>query len=302
MPEQNETHRQHVVSKTILRRFTNSEGKLAVHLLDSGKTKLAKPDKQAFIDGFIRIDSDESEARWKVIEDKAQVVYDALDQGATNTEHWRSVCVPIVLELIALHHIRSRSTYTLWVRDMRTKPLQHAKDAWRDDGPLMQAYLKAYDITTLAPDERAALEEDFAKELQESLQIGEKEFRDFIHGMHEKVTHHLAGKTIELGMAADGKEFLISDTPTVLYDSATGKQGVLEGVGVVTADCFMIPLNRKYVAAVLEPKKRPASVIPFSASHVDKMNMMQLRYAEQRVFYHPDSDLADWISNTMDSD
>lgn len=294
-------HKQHLVSKTVLKRFASADDKkITVHYLDRCRIKSVKPENEAYVRDYIKIDSNESEARWQVIENKAPIIHEALSNGSLKLEEWDEACIPTILELISLHIVRSHSTLSLWKRDLESSPWVKAKEAWRADGELMRAYMRESNRSYIPISERMLLIADFARGLQSNLQPGEEGFRDFIHKMQEKIETYLKDMTIEVGRAPDGKEFLIGDTPAVLRDSSSGKQGVLEGVGVTGANELFFPLDRRHVIGVLSPNKRQPSIIQLTPQQVDRINLLQLKNAERKVFYHPQSNLTEWVHSVVD--
>jgi hypothetical protein len=283
----------------VLRRFALPNEKLIVHHFKPPFKATKKPlGGQAYVEDYIAVDSAQSEARWQAIENKANTVYQAVDSGLVGTPEWYATCVPILLELISLHAVRSRSTLQHWLNTAPALAREKAREAWHPDGELMEAYLAEKGLAQLPVAERMLLEADFASGLYTNMTAQGEHFRDHVHNIQKKFAHFLKDKTIEVGIAPEGKEFLIGDAPATVRDTVTGKYGIFEGVGLTGGDELLFPLDRKHAVGVMGTSREP-QVLTLEPSAVDQINLLQLRASFSRVFYHPESGLTPWVSEMV---
>jgi hypothetical protein len=292
-------HKQHVVSKVVLRRFALPNERLIVHHFNPPFAATEKPiSGQAYVDDYIAVDSAQSEARWKTIEDRAHIIYRMMDNGMIGTPEWRTAATPLALELISLHAVRSRATLQHWLNIAPVLAWEKAREAWHPNGELMEALLREKGLVRLPLAQRMVLEADFANDLYNRMTAQGEHFRDHVHNIQTKFSNFLQDKTIEVGIAPEGKEFLIGDAPATVRDTVTGKYGIFEGVGLTGGDELLFPLDRRHVVGVMGASRQPRSLI-LTPDGVDQINLLQLRASFSRVFYHPESGLTPWVNEMV---
>ncbi|MDA8262258.1 MAG: hypothetical protein M0Z47_05435 [Actinomycetota bacterium] len=100
--------RQHVISETILRRFTEVVDPRAGRQLRrcdvvTGKTRLMGAGGVGYVTNFVRVDSVATELVWKRVEDSLPEAITAAESGTVLTD---TRLVGILRDAIGLHHVR----------------------------------------------------------------------------------------------------------------------------------------------------------------------------------------------------
>ncbi len=280
------THRQHLVSAVLLRELNNTEGLIGVLELSDGKIRTSVAEGEAFIRDFIPVDQNKSENRWAKIEKRMPEVFASLQAGTifSARESYRADLIKLFM---SLHAVRSYNVYRLWEEGRERDSWVKGAEAWRPNGKLMAAYKREVN-----PDPSLADTMLLVRDFRNGLSIGLGDglsFRDFVHTMATKFNKYLRRSRVEIGIAPQGKSFIIGDSPVLIRDSYSGRVGVFEGVGVTSANQICMPLGSRYVVALNSHKGSINKIVKLGSKEVDDINRLQIRTAHRRIFYRIDS-------------
>lgn len=84
-----EVRNQHLVSKVVLRRFTNRYGELLRVNLDTGDARYLHPSAIMYQTDFISVERNEAEELWRTVEDHMREVYLAIETRRSTTTQER---------------------------------------------------------------------------------------------------------------------------------------------------------------------------------------------------------------------
>jgi hypothetical protein len=240
----------HLISQVILKQFTNAEGKVFVHDKKTGATAEKFPHEVAYKEIDKKI-IEATEQLWsKEIEADAVKVINKLYDGGILYEPKHEERLK---SLMALHFVRSEATFVLVEMQARKHRLEIETSMLAEFPEKKELILKK-------------LEDDWddlvLKTLVEIIEENRKKVDDYLN------THGL-----EIGIAPEGTEFLIGDCPAIPMAS-DGRMGVLNGVAILEASSFAMPLTKKHIVAA-KSKPQNKKYIELSAAHVKAANKKQ---------------------------
>lgn len=276
---------QHVVSAVLLRRWTENR-RLLVYDMRYDSVRLRSPRAEGYITGLIRVGAAEFEAKWAAIEQRIPPVFSAVDNGVIFDN---ATLVGHLKDFIALHFSRSRTMREVHRRSMERaieKLIQDGDDLRHPDR-LDELFLLRYGLHSAGPEGRMAAYEAALREVRSQIEEGSGFFGERIDANFERIREDVNRWGIQIGVAADGAEFVISDDPVQTIDSATGRVGVLSGVPVSQADALVLPLGPRHIISA----SKTDEYFSVPKHGVTKLNSAQFVAAHEKVFCRPGSGL-----------
>ncbi|MEU5046961.1 DUF4238 domain-containing protein [Streptomyces griseorubiginosus] len=280
--------RQHLVSKVLLKQFTeaSSEGSgLQLRPVDvrnpERRTKLASPRTCGWADTFVAFDSASAEKLWDSVETRAHAAFEAVRAGTPFAD---PVHAEALRDLVVLHYVRSyryRSVYTnafesvsgkLRGQLVRQYPEQLRREALRQ--------------TRLHLDSPGSLGA-FAERLIEQSEVAQefesgKLFRTSIEGMFHKVRAEAAKWRLEV-LTPESGQFLVGDNPGVSV--RTDAKPLTYNIAFKDAHSIVLPISPRHLLAL----GRDDLVGTIPRATVNDLNTVQIRAANQYVYMHPRS-------------
>jgi hypothetical protein len=296
-----EAHRnipgQHTVSKALVKQFCIPGGPSTVSAInlrfsDANPTMLGY--RQAGkVKNFIPYASESLEALWKKTENRIPLAIKAVEDGALFGDPEQ---IGLLIELVALHLVRSRQYKAIHPErcEMTRKEIR-AFFLQRPAYLTMQFYReKGY-----YPAGREALEL-FIEEHFEPMKQLEAEgalARAGVERLFGRITEMLGGSSITiLHPDVDAGEFLLGDSPAVTRIAGDPRVGILEGVGILLPEGrTLLPLSPGYAVELRPDGIGGHGSRMLSVSEVDDFNRVQVRAAEEWVFYRTGSGLDSFI-------
>lgn len=285
---------QHLVSKVLLARFADRNGRVMTHALD-GRTYAQPILKAGRKNDFIAVNADRYERFWGEFEGRAGAALRALDNdelslaGRLAPKHEHAL-----VDLMALHFARAFSAEVLWER-----AIQHSVPARRADMATDPVFLRAMRTCAamdLLSDEQIA--EVMAAYVTRQIGLGTQAFANTVVHQFRKVRRTFQKHHLEIGWAAEG-EFLLPDVPCVTYDSDGGLIGILNGAKIGSSDVVCMPATPRHLLSLTVRARSPGHGM--GAAAVGRLNVILARSARQAVFYRPDSGLDVLMGNVIRS-
>lgn len=253
----------HLISQALLRRFADKSGQLASFNLEYGKVRLRSPAAVAYEIDFVAHEPAEAEDLWGEVENKLPLAFAAVDRGDLFDVPGAATTLK---EAIALHFIRRRLTKEISAKIYATAP---SKIAGLVVPPEFRAREKEFKARALSEFE-AELDEVWAENVQ-----------SIFRQARERV-------------AMSGLGLIWSEMPLLIGDGAvlSEKDGGIGFVAFAEAGTHLLPIGRHHLVA-LAPSDGTWSLPPGRAN---ELNRSQAREAKKSVFYHPDEDFSDLLS------
>jgi hypothetical protein len=281
---------QHVVSRALLRRFcgpTSHGDRLLSHNLQFGKARLLSPRAVGKLTNFVKIDSEETERLWGLIEQNLPA---AIDAARTRRVLQNPRHVEVIKDAIALHFARSLDTLESADRTWRDG-LASARARFLADRPSMEHlfYLK-HGFVAAGSAVAEEIADDLLKDAMALYQSGAA-FRLRVVDVFEATRRMAASARLEIIRPRRG-QFLLGDVPAISHDRKRQVLGTAERVPFGDATTVFLPLSPTRLAA-LSNADRFESV---AAAVVRHANAFQLTRAREHVYMHPASGLAGFVT------
>jgi hypothetical protein len=279
---------QHVVSQSVLRRFTvpvpgNDQCLLYFNLLrDPVVSRRSAPKGVGAVEDFVPFASASMEEFWGRMETDFSEAFKAIDDGSLFT---RSDLLSVVRDLLAMHYVRSEQVKQQHF-DSFDAALAEAKDFWHrspQDGLLLQLY-RAHTGDT-GPD-KEALESAVDMLYRDTVDLvtSGQMLRQRMEDMFTLVRAALDSFNVEIWTPQAGAgEFLIADAPAVTFDHQTGYVGLGAGIGLLGLDVSLyMPLGPEHMAWVHRGPGDGFHKVGQGA--IDKANAVQVLDAQKYVY------------------
>lgn len=275
--------RQHTVSQVVLRGWSAQSRLGRVDLMWGTTYERRSTRAEGFVQWYVRGSrSTASEALWKSIEDKVRPAIAAVEDGSIFGDVQRAQTLK---DFVALHVVRSTSATEMWSRAIQRS--DHRRLEAIEDPARLRGHYEERTGLVAAGNEALAIERAYIKSKAEKrLGRGGEAFADSLEESLERVRVYLAERTFEIGVAREG-ELLIGDSPALTVDHDRLAVGFLQGVPLGKADSLVFPLSPRYVFA----GGGESLYRDLGRSSVDKLNLIQVRGAERRVYFRPGSGL-----------
>jgi Protein of unknown function (DUF4238) len=268
---------QHVVSKVILKQFTEPYGKKGKLLLASlnvrhPERKIVRggPTRFGKIPNYLRFASSSAEDLWGETETRLHGPLEALkrDDRLVDPAH-----EAVVRDATALHFIRSIPTAALH-QTTWTERRAAARQQWRDNPQLLQwIHVNVFGWWTSDPARLELTLDEFYKPVDE-LVASDAVFRVSLEDRFERVRKGFEAFGLKV-LNSREREFLIGDVPVLAMREGRGGLGIFDGVGLVNADEIMLPLTPHHVAVLSQGTEHRQA----ADDEIDRYNTLQVRIA-----------------------
>ncbi|MGW2255186.1 DUF4238 domain-containing protein [Kitasatospora sp. NPDC001660] len=289
-------HRQHVISKVLLKRFATPQPKAAglrVTRFDlhnpQRRHKHNSPAAFGWVDKYVPFASGSMERLWQDTENRLPAALAAVDNGSVLADPQAK---DTLRDAIALHYTRS-----LRVRDIHHNSWQQTYTAHRtrllttDADRVRQAALAEYGLHLAGPD---GLEYFVDLFLQPSTDLYESGalFRTSLENLFAKARQRLANASLHVVTAGAG-EFLIGDSPAISVRNTRPGQRVLN-IALGDASTVLLPLGPRHLVTL----SREDRAFIASREQVDELNRLQIQAAERYVHHRPGEAITRFIRQT----
>lgn len=241
--------RQHVVSETILKRWSIAGEVVAVDLRN-GRFQRRSPSAEAFEEWLVREDyARPVEAVWGEVETGVPQLLDALDGGRPLTPELRRV----LTRLVSLHLVRSRGFQQMNARVIADSAAAggrlHGILTWFGDDQVVAMLAQARTgLIPAGPEGLALAREREIQRLADEFEPGGRFFVDQILVNFDRAAAMLSDMRIEIGRVVEG-ELVIADNPAVPHNPVTRASGFLNGARIGEGP-VMMPLTPHLIAVV----------------------------------------------------
>jgi hypothetical protein len=288
---------QHVVSKVILKQFTEPWGKKGELLLASlnvrhPERKIVRggPARFGKIPSYLCFASSSAEDLWGATETRLHEPLEAIkrDDRIANPSH-----EAVIRDAIALHFIRSIPTAALHQATWRERR-EAARQQWRDNPEMLQ-WIHA-NVFGWWTDDPARLElalDEFYRPVDE-LVSSDAIFRVSLEDRFQRVRTGFQAFGLKI-LASRDREFLIGDVPVLAMREGHGGLGIFDGVGLANADEIVLPLTPHHVAVLGQGNHSREA----TADEVDRYNTLEVRLAYRYVYFKPIGGLAQLVRSLL---
>ena len=275
--------RQHFISQGVLRRYVENvppHGRvLAKFDITAGQTELTGTNGVGYVDHFVPVDSQTTEALWQEVETHlTQAINAALNGTAlTSPAH-----LTTLRRAVALHFARNPQTLTTHNQNF-TDTLQDQIQQLANTSLAANAFYRDHGILPAGPEGLRMGAEAILERLTQLRKDGGL-FRLSVQRLFEMVRDRFDLRGIQiLTPASATKEFLLGDTPALTLDRATGAVGLAQGVTADQADEIFMPLAPRLLVTVGPPD----GARPIPDGEVDQYNRWQTRAAQDYLIHRP---------------
>lgn len=286
--------KQHLVSEVLIKRWALGGEVLCIDLdYPSARPKLRAPAAVGYKLDFIKVGSGRWEERWQKAETLAPQTFDAIDDRSIFD---RPQLVEVLKDLIAIHFGRSHVVDVAWQLALGSDALDHRQEEivriLRQDGAL-DARFHHYTglLSPGTPQARRLGFERFVAEFTARAGEGGGSFADAVGEAADRMRDRLESHSLDIGVAEEGAEFILSDSPVQPLDHRTRRAGILAGVTIDQADTIVMPIGPTTVVA--PGKQATFSDIPRPA--VISTNAALVATAQRFVYVRPGSGLDKWV-------
>lgn len=244
---------QHLISKTLLKRFAEPSGPhrglICPFRLEHPRARhrLVGADGCAKVDNFVAWASASAERLWKETEDRLPGALAAMDAGTlfTNAGH-----VSVIKSAIALHFARSKATQVIHAR-VWAETVERGRRRWMTENRQLLAYW-FYRQKGLYPagDEVLGIFVDELMELSLTLAGSGALWRERIESLYLRSRAMTEAAGLEILTPAGSGEFLIGDVPALTVRADCAGVGVLGGIALAEAQSVFLPLGPGHAAAL----------------------------------------------------
>ena len=288
---------QHVVSKVILKQFTQPWGKKGELLLASlnvrhpeRKIVWGGPARFGKIPHYLRFASSSAEDLWGATETRLHEPLEAIkrDDRIADPSH-----EAVIRDAIALHFIRSIPTAALHQTTWRERR-EAARQQWRDNPEMLQwIHVNVFGWWTDDPARLELALDEFYRPVDE-LVASDAIFRVSLEDRFQRVRAGFQAFDLKILTSPD-REFLIGDVPVLAMREGHGGLGIFNGVGLANADEIVLPLTPRHVAVLGQGTQSGQA----TADEVDRYNTLQVRLAYRHVYFKPDDGMALFVRSLL---
>ncbi|MGW2050923.1 DUF4238 domain-containing protein [Streptomyces sp. NPDC001858] len=289
-----QTKRQHLVSKVLLKEFTMPEPKggsqqlLPFDLHNPGRVhKRMPPSRCGWVENFVAVDSPFIEALWNNVERRVRAALAAVHAGTPFAD---PLHVDVLRDLVVLHNVRSlhyRDVHTDSVERARTHLVAKVITQYPE-----QLRLEALRETGLYLSGPAALGAFAERLIERSPTMRDREsgklFRTSIEDTFHKMRDLASTRRLEVITPETG-QFLIGDNPALTL-SMKGSR-TMYGMAFLDAQTLVLPIGPRHMLSL----GTEDSMLTASQSFVDRLNALQIHAAHRYVYMHPASGLEPFV-------
>ena len=277
--------KQHVVSRTVLKRWTDADGNLASFDLRNGKLSLKSPGGSGYVEWFVMAEySAVIEQVWKEAEDRAPELIRRIEAGTAFDDD----TIAGIRELVAIHLVRSKPMAAMWrivhahhntagrlaqIRQTFSSPAVHRRFAEERTGLILP-------FGDIPPELGAG--PALAKVERDAAPSGPW-FVDRALATQQDVLALLRTRFMEIGHDAAGG-LVIGDSPATTYQPSRNRAGLLAGANW-TDSTILMPVTPSFVVA-FSKRGGPREL---TSADVNRLNDIQLATAEDHIYAVPGS-------------
>lgn len=281
--------KQHLVSETLLRRWT-VEGQLSVvQFLHDGRPMVRSvgPGGVAYERGLTsRFTIDEIENAWSDIETLAGRVLQELREGIGLDD---PDTVQAIKDLMCLHLTRSYEMLDVWERvKSENDVVRQLDELIEDDDVMRRAFFEQHGLHVVGSKGLDRYREEWRQWQEAELKRG---FSERLVKMYHRTKRYIADTGLEVLNTVQGNELIIGDCPAFTISADGAKIGLDDGVSMDEAANIVMPLG-PYTLAALGQQTRSLTLTP---AMTEKFNLIQCRRARKQIVCRPGSGLDDWI-------
>ena len=289
-------HRQHVVSRAILKGFaapgSNGRGwslrpfniRRRQVLRDRGLAGCA------YVRDFIMYAASSAELAWKVVEDQLPAAITAARGGYLH-EPESSTLRDTLTDAIALHFVRSPRLLrqeamiaAAATSDVRTAVLLER------EADLRAEFVRRYGLVPAGAGALEVVFEDAISPWRELIASGALT-RVTLEGLFERIREGLRGMPLEVWHAPRGCEFLISDNAAFTFAYSHDHQTIATNMAFGDAHGAALPVARDCLIAI-GPRPKDEVLL---RDKVELLNELQIRNADSHVYFRPGSGLEAFV-------
>lgn len=291
-----QTSRQHVVSKVVLKEFAILKGGSGLQLrafdLDHPErgTRLRPPSRCGYAMDFVAFDSASAEELWGRTEAQVPAALAAVRRGTPFADPAHA---EVLRDLVVLHYVRSFHYRRVYERAFaKVRAEVGAQAAVRMPQQLKREALRKTGLHLTGTGPLAAFAERYVKR-SEPVQDHEsgKLFRISIENMFNKVQKRASTWRVEILTPAPGHEFLIGDNPGLTVGRDTFGRWT-HGMAFDDATSVVLPVTPRCILA-LGPQNLTGTI---AAAAVKDFNVRQVLAAERYIYMRPGSGLEDFAA------
>ncbi len=268
---------QHLVSKVVLRRFTNPHGELLDINVQTGRTRRLHPSASMYEIDYISAAPNEAERLWATVEERMPRAYASIDN---NTILQDPVALQTLKDCIALHFIRS---YMLKrVTQVSTAgAIAQMRGQLTNEGQaqVLEEFLRQTGIQLAGPEGLAFAVERILATIKPALSSAQ-EFWERVKVHFQDVRRWCAGLALEIISPQHvDDEFLIGDTPALSYKAGNFLGGPLTGVPLSEAAAVYMPIGPRHLVSLA----KQGGQFVMDRSQVGLVNHMQVLNAQRHA-------------------
>jgi hypothetical protein len=281
------TKRQHVISQVVMRYFVEEVRPHGIVLarvdLGTGKLELTGTKGTGYVDNFVPVDSQRTEALWQQVEDKLKP---AVAAALVGTACGNPTVMSTLRNAVALHFVRNPQALEVH-HDRFTEALEAQIGRLAQTPFAAEAFYRQHGLLPAGP-EAMRMGAEASQERVLTLYRQGGLFRISVQNLYEKVCDRFDLRGIEiLTPASAGKEFLLGDVPAITI-APSGTYGLAQGITVDEADKIVMPLTPHMLVAIGPPNGSRQ----LTDAEVDSYNTMQVRQAREYVLHRPAANFA----------
>ena len=251
----------HIISIVLLKKFGDKHKQIVVSDKDKGITYLERVKDIAFAEHTKLIE--EAERKWHQTETHVISAYKKLREGKLLESPFHT---DVIKNLIAVHYVRCFPFYAIKHR-------------------FEEEMFHKINLNVIKKLGRPLTIEEKEWGAGEWLQKVEETTPKIFISTFEKVFDLVSRTGLEVGVAPDGAEFLIGDTPVVTIGEK-GKMGIMQGVTIDIASGVGMPLSPQHMVALKKDAKE-TRYTTLNVRQVNAANEKQVRQALRFYCYKP---------------
>jgi hypothetical protein len=293
-------HKQHVVSRAILRGFATpgSSGRgwslTPFDVLEGRQLSDRGLRGCAYVEDFIVYAAQSAELVWKVVEDRLPGAIAAARQGFLHTVD-NGGLRDTITDAIALHFVRSSRRLRQHLRiaeqvtaDVRTRALLEKQTM------LVNDFVRRYGLIPAGPDALETVVDGALAPWRDAIENGALT-RVALESLFERIRSGLRGMPIEVWHVPLGNELLISDNAAFTFAYTDDGANITTNMAFGDSHGVVLPLASDCLVAVGSVPKDDRLV----PAQVAFFNDLQIRNADAYVYFRPRSALAGFVKQRL---
>jgi hypothetical protein len=278
----------HLLSQVVLRRFCDARGFLLALTVQYPERppRQKGPGAVCYSRDLKPDDPFAFEALWQPVENRVGEAIDAVENGTVFSDER---LVDILRGCLAVHFARSLSLEQV-VRSASGDVLDRSEARMQQDGRL----ISLSGIVPAGPEGRSLIARGVRDHIEQGGFALPRLIPERFIENYPIALERVAEVPVEIAVAEEG-EFLIGDAPAQTLNP--GRVGIVGGVPWDQATAVVMPLGRRHVMRL----GKANHYIPVLQMGVDNLNRVQALSAIERVMWHPEADLADFVRTVRSS-